>query len=105
MRAFRSEDAEHKVSLDGGMAARWRADGKEIFFLSLDATMMAARIDTSRGFKAMIPEALFPTGLSLITLRPYAVAPDGRFLIPMAADSRGATPITVTLNWPARLPN
>ncbi len=104
VRAFPSGDVEHKVSLNGGMAARWRADGKEIFFLSLDATMMGAGVETTPGFRAMIPESLFATGLSLVTLRPYAVAPDGRFLIPMAADSRGATPITVTLNWPARLP-
>ena len=104
VRAFPSGEAEHKVSLDGGMAARWRADGREIFFLSLDGTMMAARVDTARGFNAMMPESLFPTGLSLITLRPYAVAPDGRFLIPMAADAPGAAPITVTLNWQAKIP-
>ena len=104
VRAFPYGDAEHKVSLDGGMAARWRADGKEIFFLSLDAAMMAARVETAQGFKTMIPKSLFSTGLSLLTLRPYAVAPDGRFLVPTAVDSRAGTPITVTLNWLAGLP-
>ena len=105
VRAFPSGDAEYKVSLDGGMASRWRADGKEIFFLSLDATMMAARVETSRGFTPTIPESLFATGLSLVTLRPYVVAPDGqRFLIPTAVDGRGPPPVTVVLNWPARLP-
>jgi hypothetical protein len=104
VRAFPSGDAEHKVSVDGGMAARWRSDGREIFFLSLDATLMAARVDTATGFKAAIPESLFDTGLALITLRPYAVAADGqRFLVPTAIDQRGA-PIAITMNWPARLP-
>jgi Tol biopolymer transport system component len=105
VRAFPSGDAEHKVSVDGGMAARWRGDGREIFFLSLDATLMAARVDTAPGFKAMLPESLFDTGLALVTLRPYAVAADGqRFLVPMAINQRGS-PITITMNWPARLPD
>ena len=104
VRAFPSGDAEQKVSLDGGVAPRWRADSGEIFFLSLDATMMAARVDTSKAFRAMIPESLFPTGLSLTNLRPYAVAADGRFLIPMSVDPRASPPITVLSNWQARLP-
>jgi hypothetical protein len=67
---------------------------------------MAARVETADGFKAMIPESLFATGLNLVTLRPYAVAPDGeRFLIPMAVDGRGNPPITVVLNWQARIAN
>jgi serine/threonine protein kinase len=105
VRAFPSGDAEYKVSRDGGMAPRWSGDGKEIFFLSLDATMMAARVETGNGFRAMMPEPLFATGLPLTNLRPYAVAPDGqRFLIPTAVDPRGTPPITVLLNWPAKIP-
>ena len=105
IRAFPSGDAEHKVSIDGGMASRWRGDGKEVFFLSLDATMMAAPVETTNGFKTTIPESLFATGLSLVTLRPYVVSRDGQqFLIPTAVNTRGHPPITVVLNWPARLP-
>jgi len=105
VRAFPSGDTEQKVSLDGGVAPRWRADNGEIFFLSLDATMMASRVETSKAFRAMIPEPLFATGLSVTNLRPYAVAGDGqRFLIPMSVDPRGSPPITVLSNWQARLP-
>jgi eukaryotic-like serine/threonine-protein kinase len=105
VRAFPSGDTEHKVSLEGGVAPRWRGDNGEIFFLSLDATMMAARVDTSKPFKAMIPESLFATGLSLTNLRPYAVAADGQqFLIPMSVDPRASPPLTVLSDWQARLP-
>jgi eukaryotic-like serine/threonine-protein kinase len=104
VRAFPSGDAEQKVSIDGGVAPRW-ADNGEIFFLSLDATMMAARVDTAKGFKPNIPEPLFPTGLSLTNLRPYAVAADGQqFLIPMSVDPRASPPLTVLSNWQAKLP-
>ena len=33
----------------------------------------------------------------------YAVAPDGRFLMNIAADEAVASPITVVLNWTAGL--
>ena len=63
VRVFPDGEIEHKVSQEGGVAPRWRADGKEIFFLSPDATMMAARVDTVQGFNVAAPERLFPTGL------------------------------------------
>ena len=104
VRAFPSGETEHKVSVDGGMASRWRGDGKELFFLSLDAALMAARVDTTGAFKAAIPESLFATGISLVTLRPFVVSRDGQqFLVPTAADGRGPPPITLVVNWPARL--
>ena len=67
VRAFPSGEVEKKVSRNGGTAPRWRADSGEIFFLSLDSTLMAARVHTKGGFEATIPEWLFPTGLSLAT--------------------------------------
>jgi hypothetical protein len=62
-------------------------------------------VETANGFVAKIPEPLFPTGLSLVTQRPYAVAHDGqRFLMPVPIDPRGVPPITVVLNWQMKLP-
>jgi hypothetical protein len=104
VRAFPSGEGEAKVSRDGGTAPRWRADGKEIFFLSLDSTLMAVRVETTNGVSVMPAESLFPTSLSLNNNNPYAVARDGRFLMPMAVDPRGTPPITVLVNWEANLP-
>ena len=44
VRSVASGSGEFKVSRDGGWAPRWREDGKEIFFLGLDGSMMAAEI-------------------------------------------------------------
>lgn len=37
-----------RVSADGGIQARWRRDGKEIFYLAPDRTLMAATVTSSR---------------------------------------------------------
>jgi len=92
------------VSTGGGAAPRWRADGKEIYFLAPDATMMAAPVSVSGPtFEAGTPVRLFPTRVfagGSPTNRPqYAVARDGRFLINQSANEATATPITLLMNW------
>ena len=103
VRSFPSGEDEHKISLDGGFAPRWRGDGKELFFLSPDASMMAAEVDTTmNGFHAKVPVKLFATSLEQNNYRPYSVSRDGkRFLFPVRVDPSGPDPITVLLNWPA----
>jgi eukaryotic-like serine/threonine-protein kinase len=51
-----------KISRDGGWAPRWRADGKEIFFLALDGTMMAVDVTLGKDIKDIqvgVAHALF----------------------------------------------
>ena len=50
VRPFPVQPGQYPISRDGGWAPRWRGDGKELFFLSLDGTLMAAGIDTTRSF-------------------------------------------------------
>ena len=102
VRSFPSGEDEHKVSVEGGFAPRWRGDGNELFFLSPDGTMMAAEVDTTKGFRAAVPTSLFPTNFEQNNYRPYAVSRDGRrFLIPVRVDPSGPEPISVLLNWRA----
>jgi hypothetical protein len=80
-----------------------RRDGKEIFFLSPDGTIMAAAIERGR---AGVPVPLFETDLVGVGVGafPYAVTRDGqRFRVPVALTPPGGTPITAVLNWPGRL--
>ncbi len=99
---FPTRESVFPISREGGGAPRWRGDGKQLFFLSLDGTMMAADVDSTKGFTAAVPRRLFSTHLQPpANARPYAVTRDGtRFLIPRIG--QGA-PITVVLNWRARL--
>jgi Tol biopolymer transport system component len=102
---FPAANGKWQVSTGGGVAPRWRADGKEIYFIAPDATMMAVPITASGPtFEAGTPMVLFPTrivgGGTVSTNRPqYAVARDGRFLINQPVKEDTATPITLLMNW------
>jgi hypothetical protein len=92
-----------KVSINGGRSPRWRGDGKELFFLSPDAEMMA--VDMDPVFPRGVPHRLFPHKSAEPTdVADYDVRPDGQqFLIFMSQQSTQDAPITVVLNWWAEL--
>jgi Tol biopolymer transport system component len=109
---------KRQVSIAGGMQPRWRGDGRELFYLSLDGVMMAAtvgdaassgssgagRTGRAAGIALGAPAALFPTHLSPSPNVPqYDVLGDGsRFLVVEPARS-GGEPVTFVLNWAAGL--
>jgi Tol biopolymer transport system component/tRNA A-37 threonylcarbamoyl transferase component Bud32 len=95
-----------RISPDGGSDPRWRADGKELFYISRDDRLMAVDVKAGATFEHGSPRELFktrirPGGPQAYALH-YDVAPDGkRFLIitrPAAADVT-SPPITVVMNW------
>ena len=90
-----------QISNQGGAQARWRADGKELFYISADKKLMAVSIDTSHGkLVAGVPHALFQTRIIAprIVLFQYAVSPDGKRFLINSLPSVGATPLTVLMN-------
>ena len=97
---FPATGAKHRLSRDGGHSPQWRSDGKELYFLSADAMMMAVSIDTTHGLGAGIPQVLFPVaGISLGGRHLYSVTPDGQRFLVSITERPGA--LTVLLNWPA----
>jgi DNA-binding winged helix-turn-helix (wHTH) protein/Tol biopolymer transport system component len=92
-----------QISLAGGHQPRWRRDGRELFYLAADNTLVAIPV-TSRGsmFKIGGPHSLFRANPLLQTYNfYYDVSSDGRrFVINTAAQERTA-PITLVENWPS----
>jgi DNA-binding winged helix-turn-helix (wHTH) protein/Tol biopolymer transport system component len=90
-----------QISNHGGAIARWRADGKELFYITMDKKLMAVAIHTSHDEPvAGVPHVLFQTRIigPRFVLFQYAVSPDGsRFLI-NSMPSVGAAPLTVLMN-------
>jgi len=104
VQAFPPTGDKHRISRNGGTQPMWREDGRELFFLAPDSTMMAAPIRTGNTFEPGIPQALFSSGAVNFTgnRRQYAVAKDGqRFLINLPQQRATATPLTVVVNWQA----
>jgi Tol biopolymer transport system component len=89
------------VSTNGGYEPRWRADGREIYYLSSDRNLMAVEVGAGPSFG--VPKTLFQTRVhaSVDSLRThYVPARDGRrFLVNTQTSDSAANPITVVLNW------
>ena len=102
--SFPTPGGKWQLTTSGGVQPRWRADGKELYFVALDGQLMAASIEASSStLRAGRPAALFPSrvvGGSFAVLKPqYAIARDGRFLINQLTEESAAPPITLILNW------
>jgi len=102
--------ARWAVSTGGGQQPRWRADGKEMFYLGPGGRMMAVEVKTAGGqFEAGVPRGLLPMQANLSRAAyswAYAVTGDGqRFLIDMEGEEAASQQATVLLNWAARLNN
>lgn len=104
VQAFPGPGAKSQVSRDGGSHPVWRADGRELFYLAADGTMMAVPVGAARSFDAGLPRALFKANVwALARNQVYAVTKDGqRFLVTTTTQkASGAAPLTVVLNWTA----
>jgi len=96
-----------QVSVAGGLAPTWRADGRELFYLSRDGMLMAVPFRDAGGgrFESGEPQTLFAAQLFTdadfqFYRHSYDVAPDGeRFLIIRQAPDSGPKDAVVVLNW------
>jgi len=100
---FPGPGGKWQISTQGGASPVWRPDGKEIFYMADDARLMAAAVSfTASGMEIGSERPLFQ-------LRPggprsfYDVAPDGRFLVVSSTDKPESSPITLVVNWMARM--
>jgi eukaryotic-like serine/threonine-protein kinase len=98
--------ARFRVSHSGGNGARWRRDGKELFFLSPDRQVMVVAVKPGPTIEFGPPAALFRLPTSYHSLAPvtvgYEVSSDGqKFLVPIRK-AVGA-PLQVVVNWQAGL--
>ena len=92
---------KYQVSRDGGSHPLWRADGRELFYIAPDATMMAVPVAAGNQFEAGAPQALFDSGVQRLNAgRLYGVTKDGkRFIVARRNRVINAAPITAVINW------
>ena len=105
--AYPSTGDKWDVTPDGGAQPIWRADGKELFYVAPDNTIMA--VDVREGAHTVefgTPQPLFRAPIIVLPARQpnwtWDVSPDGqRFLLILAkADD---APVTLVTNWQAAL--
>jgi dipeptidyl aminopeptidase/acylaminoacyl peptidase len=98
-------DKKWQVSTNGGYEPRWRADGREIYYLSEDRKLMAASVGAGPSFG--VPKPLFQTRVPAgVTANRTHFEPsrDGqRFLVTTQSPDQPSPSITVVMNWAAGL--
>jgi eukaryotic-like serine/threonine-protein kinase len=108
--SYPTDGFKQQVSLGGGEFPQWAES--ELFFLSPDRRVMAARVTAgAAGVQIATPQALFAVPhlvdtdpLRAAAAHPYVAARDGRrFLVAERARDPNAPPLTVLVNWPAVL--
>jgi Tol biopolymer transport system component len=108
VQAFPDGAAKRVVSSGGGAEPRWRADGRELFYVSADRRLMTVPTKIGPTFEAERPTVLFEMNVRDLVfpyLRRYEVTPDGqRFVAQELTVRSGPSPLTVVVNWPALLP-
>jgi serine/threonine protein kinase/Tol biopolymer transport system component len=104
---FPATGARWQVSRGGGGQPKWRADGRELFYVAQDRRLMAVAVSVS-GAQLVLGDAraLFATRLAgreaTNPFSQYAVAANGtKFLLSTSTDT--VLPITLVRNWPALL--
>ena len=103
VRPPRSTQVHERISIGIGREPRWRMDGKELFYLSPDRSLMSIDVDSSSTFRYSPPRRLFqtqalePSGIN--GGQSYDITPDGQHFVVKVAAS--LSPITVVVNWPS----
>jgi Tol biopolymer transport system component len=93
---------KYLVSRDGGSQPLWRRDGRELYFLTQDATLYSVTVATVPEFEAGIPQRLFASPAPSFTGgRAYAVSRDGQRFLFAAVAQVSTAPLHVVLNWSA----
>jgi serine/threonine protein kinase len=95
------------ISNGGGSGARWRGDGKELYYCAPNGKVMAVEVRAGTVFESGTPKPLFQAqfAMSPLELPPWDVTSNGnRFLIStqVVAEATPA-PITIVTNWTAGL--
>jgi Tol biopolymer transport system component len=84
---------------NGGALARWSHDGRKIFYLASEGKLMSVDVQaTANSFDASPPQELFPVSYRSIIGPPYAVMPDGRFLVNNSLEPLRA-PLNLVSDW------
>jgi hypothetical protein len=107
VQSFPTPTGKWQISTDGGIQPRWRGDGTELYYISPSRRKnMAVPINATGGFEIGSAAPLFDATFSTFAAGnfEYDAAADGqRFIVTELVTEARNTPLTVVVNWTARL--
>ena len=101
LQPFPSPGERVTVSSGGGVQPKWRADGKELFYLSPEGTMMSVEVRPGATLDIGTPRPLFRTRLRPAgNIDQYVVTADGqRFIVMEPPADAPLNALTIVTNW------
>ena len=104
VQSFPAGHGKWQISSHGGDQPSWRWDGKELYYISADRSLVAVPVENGDAFKAGTPANLFAAHVGSNGIQDdrnqYVASHDGRrFLINTVDERAGQAPITVVVNW------
>lgn len=106
VRPFPGGDGKWQISSEGGSEPRWRGDGKEMFYMTADGTLMSVSVTAGAAFTASPPVRLFKTATLPIPIGSWGGAPqydvskDGsKFIINTQVTPPVPSSLYVIVNW------
>jgi hypothetical protein len=100
--AFPEPTERWPISTGGGSDPQWRRDGRELYYIASDQTLMAVSVETDPAFVAGTSEPLFRAsfdGPSLAFGSAFAPSPDGQQFLVAEAIRDDEPRLIATLNW------
>jgi eukaryotic-like serine/threonine-protein kinase len=91
-----------QISIAGGVQPRWRGDGRELYYLSQDGTMMAVEVTNDKQLPFRPARPLFKwltTGVPIVYGSQYDVTADGKRFLVLEPKREPADVFTFLVNW------
>jgi len=100
VQALGGERGTWQVSREGGLRPRWRADGRELFYLARPDAIMSVAVEPGP-----VPRFGAPAELFRHPTNDFDVTPDGQRIVALhPADSNIDKPLVVLTRWRQRMP-
>ncbi len=96
-----------RISSDHGHTPRWRRDGKELFYVAGDGSVMSVDLGNGQDLQAATPKRLFHVNFRLSSNEPlYDVTGDGQRFLVIDGENKASSDsdIEMVLHWPSLLP-
>jgi Tol biopolymer transport system component len=97
---FQRPGRREPISTAGGGSPRWSRDGKELFYIRGDNTLMAVSISLGESLAVGASRPLFQARFRNVAL-PFDVTSDGRFVVNRTVEDMTPSAITLVVNWPS----
>jgi hypothetical protein len=102
VQSFPVAGTKHIISITGGVEPQWRADGRELYYVSPTNDLMSVAVHPGATWQAEPPEPLFKAPLNgdpMLYRSRYQFTADGRRILMDVSEDPKAQDVAMLINW------